>query len=150
DAPGDSAPDVTAMDLAAADAATDPPADTTVGADAAADAAGPMLVTVQFSGQVVTVAGAPLGLDNSVRLAPVTGSFAYDLRITDNTPLDPTRGRYLHAAYAPSQFTFNVSGHVVTGSGLAIVDIENFPGADTFRFRDGPQNDGVTRIMKLD
>jgi hypothetical protein len=148
DAPGDTAQDVAAQDLGAADAV----GDTTAGGDAidaaATDVAAPMPVTVQYSGQVVTVAGTPLGFDSTVRLAPVSGSFTYDLNVQDATPTDPQRGLYRHAG--SSRFTFNVSGHVVTGSNSAIVEIEDLPGADTFRFLDGQQNDGATRVMKLD
>jgi hypothetical protein len=145
---GSDAPPDLAQDLAAADAIEDATASVDVATDAA-DAAGPALVTVQFSGQVVTVAGTPLGLDSTARLAPVSGSFAYDLRVPDSSPTDPLRGRYLHGGTFQSHFTFNVSGHVVTGSGSAIVETENL-NPDTFRFRDGQQNDGATRIMKLD
>ena len=99
--------------------ATDARADARVDvvADAPGGDAGPMLVTLQFSGTVQTVAGTPLGLDSSARLAPVTGQFAYDLRIVDASPSDPQRGRYLHNG--SSIFTFTVAGHTVTGSGLA-------------------------------
>jgi predicted RNA-binding protein with TRAM domain len=105
-----------------------------------------MLVRVDFAGQVVTVAGTPLGLDSTVRLAPVSGSFAYDLRVIDSTA-DTMRGRYLHGG--SSLFTFTVANHTVAGSGLAFTDIENLD-PDTFRFRDGPQIDNITRIMTLD
>jgi hypothetical protein len=106
-----------------------------------------MLVTLQFSGTVQTVAGTPLGLNSSVRLAAVSGEFAYDLRIADQNPTDPQRGLYPHNG--SSLFTFTVSGHTVIGSGLARVEVEDL-NPDTFRFRDGQQNDGVTRLMKLD
>ena len=86
----------------ATDARTDAPVDLV--ADAPGGDAGPMLVTLQFSGTVQTVAGTPLGLDASARLAPVTGQFAYDLRIADANPSDPQRGRYLHNG--SSVFTF--------------------------------------------
>jgi len=144
----DVAPDAPAGDVAAEDAAPDGALDASLeaGSDAPVDA-GPLLVTLQFTGTVQTVAGTPLGLDSSVRLASVSGLFAYDLRVGDNNPLDPTRGKYLHNG--TSQFAFTVSNHTVTGSGLAITEVENL-NPDTFRFLDGQQNDGVTRIMKLD
>jgi hypothetical protein len=126
------------------DAATDGEAGAV---DALADAAAPRLVNLQFSGTVQTVSGTPLGLDSSARLAAVTGQFAYDLAIIDALPADPQRGRYLHNG--TSVFTFTIGAHTVTGSGLAIVEIEDL-NPDTFRFRDGQQNDGVTRVMKLD
>jgi hypothetical protein len=106
-----------------------------------------MLVTLQFSGTVQTVAGTPLGLNSSARLATVSGEFAYDLRVADQLPSDPQRGRYLHGG--SSIFTCTVSGHTVTGSGLARVEVEDL-NPDTFRFLDGPQSDGIPRLMKLD
>jgi hypothetical protein len=160
---GDAARDVGA-DVAAdtaADAPADVPADMAPGSDGGGDAgadAGPALVTVQFTGTVQTVApspgqdgsapGVPLGL-GVARLASVSGSFTYDLRVPESTSTrsDPTRAIFLHSG--TSQFTFTVGGHTVTGSGDAIVEVENL-NPDTFRFRDGQQNDGVTRTMKVD
>jgi hypothetical protein len=138
--------------------ATDAPQDASSGlGDAASDSAdagdsggaetAPRLVTVAFTGQVVTVAQSPLGLDSTVRLAPVTGSFTYDLRLLDDEPSDPLRGKYWRGG--TTAFTFSVTGHTVTGSGYSIVETEHLTPA-TFRFLDGPQNDGVTRIMHLD
>jgi len=169
DAAGEARPDASAdtptdirrdirPEAAAEGGATDAGADTPLDSPAVQDAsddtsgdagadAGPLLVSLQFSGTVQTVAGTPLGLDSSARLAPVSGQFAYDLHVGDSARTDPLRGRYLH--FGTSQFTFTVSGHTVTGSGWAIVETENL-NPDTFRFRDGQQNDGVTRIMKLD
>jgi len=146
DAPSDVPADVPTSDSAATEAGADDAVDATAGADAGTDA-GPRLVTLQFTGTVQTVAGTPLGLDASVRLAPITGELAYDLNVLDANPTDPQRGRYLHDG--TSQFTFAVSGHTVMGSGLAIVEVEDL-NPDTFRFRDGPQNDTVTRLMTLD
>jgi hypothetical protein len=108
---------------------------------------GPSLVTVAFTGQVETVAMMPLGLDSSARLAAVSGSFTYDLSLGDNLPLDPNNGRY--QGNGTNTFTFTVLGHTVTGSGKARIDTQNLS-SDTFRFVDGPQGDGVTRVMKLD
>jgi hypothetical protein len=118
-------------------------------ADAVAEveAAVARLVTVAFTGQVVTVANAPLGFDSTVRLEPVSGSFTYDLRLVDDLPNDPLRGKYERAG--TTAFTFTVKGHTVTGSGKAIVQTENLD-PDTFRFLDGPQGDTVVRTMKLD
>jgi hypothetical protein len=116
-------------------------------ASSEAEAASPRLVTVAFSGQVVTVATMPLGLDSSARLAPVSGSFTYDLSLIDELPLDPNNGRY--QANGTNTFTFTVLGHTVTGSGKARVDVQHLTPA-TFRFVDGPQGDGITRVMKLD
>jgi len=106
----------------------------------------PLFIHVDFTGEVVTVASMPLGFDSSVRLARVSGSFAYDLRVGDGQG-DMTRGRYQHGG--SSQFTVTVSGHTVAGSGLAFTEIENLD-PDTFRFRDGPQNDPITRVMTFD
>ena len=77
----------------------------------------------------------------------MSGSFTYDLRLLDDEPNDPLRGKYQRGG--TTAFTFAVEGHTVTGSGRAIVETENLS-SDTFRFLDGPQNDGVTRIMHLD
>jgi hypothetical protein len=111
------------------------------------EAAAPRLVTVAFTGEVVTVAGTPLGFDSTVRTEPVSGSFTYDLRMIDDLPSDPKRGRW--QAGGTTAFTFTVKGHTVTGSGHALLETQNLD-PDTFRFRDGPQGDGVTRTMKLD
>lgn len=170
DAPPTSTPDASAdagapIDVVAADAArgdlladmgagADAPAgaDGAAAADAApeatpADAGAPRLVTVTFTGKVVTVAGAPLGFDATVRESPVSGTFAYDLGTTDESPVDPKRGTYKHGA--TSVFTFTVKGRNVEGSGRAVVDIENFD-PDTFRFKDGPMIDAIPRTMKID
>jgi hypothetical protein len=141
-----------------AEAPADAPGDTTT--DGAGDASdggggeppGPMLVTMDFAGQVATVAGTPLGFDSTVRTAAVSGSFAYDLRIADSNP-SSQHGQYLHNG--TSVFTFTVAGHMVGGSGLAIVQTDYFDPQlqtpDTFRFLDGKQtSDTVTRIMTFD
>jgi hypothetical protein len=125
--------------------AQDAPSDTVTDGDV--EAAPPKLVTVAFSGQVITVAGNPLGFDSTVRLEAVSGSFTYDLRLADDLPNDPKRGKFWRGG--TTAFTFTVKGHTVTGSGLSIVQTEDL-NPDTFRFLDGDQNDTVTRIMKLD
>ena len=109
-------------------------------------AGGPMLVRVDFTGEVVTIAGTPLGFDSTARLAKVSGSFAYDLRAGDDAA-DVKRGHYLHNG--TSTFTFTVLSHTVAGSGFAITEVENLD-PDTFRFRDGPQTDNVSRLMTFD
>jgi hypothetical protein len=129
----------------AADASADLAAAPDTSPDTGPDTA-PVLVTLQFTGTVATVAGTPLGLDASARTTAVSGTLAYDLRTPDARPADPRRGRYEHGG--ASRFTFTVMGRSVDGSGLAIVQTEDLD-PDTFRFIDGPQNDGVVRIMKL-
>jgi hypothetical protein len=127
--------------------AADATPDAVTDAAAEVEAAPPKLVTVAFSGQVETVAGTPLGFDGTVRLEAVSGSFTYDLRLVDELPTDPKRGKFWRGG--TTAFTFTVKGHTVTGSGLSIVQTEDL-NPDTFRFLDGNQNDTVTRIMKLD
>jgi len=106
----------------------------------------PRLVHLRFSGQVVTVSGAPLGLQSDVRTMPVSGTLAYDLDVVDAEATDSTRGVYQHDG--TSEFTFALMGHTVTGSGFAKVETTS---GDTLRFRDGPQPlDPVVRVMKLD
>jgi hypothetical protein len=162
DVPRDGGPGEAVADAAAepgpadgrsTDAAADAPladtgADVALPPDSAADL-GPVLVRLSFTGKVLTVAGSPLGLSSSVINMPVSGSFAYDLRVPDDKPTDPQRGLYKH--YGTSQFTFVLAGHTVEGSGNAFVETEDNLPPDTFRFRDGFQlNDPIVRIMKLD
>jgi len=134
-----------------ADAALVDAIDTAASVDASADGGldlpPPRPVTVRFTGTVATVAGTPLGFDGTVRTAPVSGSFTYDLRTQDQTPADPRRGRFEHGA--TSAFTFMVKGHTIDGSGWAIVQTEDLD-PDTFRCLDGPQGDSVPRVMKVD
>ncbi|HXU80973.1 MAG TPA: hypothetical protein VN914_06220 [Polyangia bacterium] len=135
------APDAPVPDAAAPDVGG--------GADNAgpADLPPPRPVSLAFTGAVATVAGTPLGFDGTVRTAPVSGSLTYDLRTLDQRPADPKRGRFEHGA--SSAFTFKVMGHTIEGSGWAIVQTEDLD-PDTFRFIDGPQGDGVPRVMKVD
>jgi hypothetical protein len=134
--------DTGSIDMAApADAAAD------ASADGALDLPPPRPVTVRFTGTVATVAGTPLGFDDTVRTAPVSGSFTYDLRTKDQTPADPRRGRFEHGT--TSAFTFMVKGHTIEGSGWAIVQTEDLD-PDTFRYLDGPQGDTVPRVMEVD
>jgi hypothetical protein len=147
DAPGgDTAPGGDANDAA------DVRADGLVADDGASDlsqveAAAPRLVTVAYTGTVITVVGTPLGFDSTVRTEPVSGSFTYDLRLVDDLPSDPKNGKWQRGG--TTAFTFTVKGHTVTGSGAALLETQDL-NPDTFRFLDGPQLDGVTRIMKLD
>jgi hypothetical protein len=136
----------------ASEATTDGGSETTTDGDATADgdaaeAPAPKLVTVAFTGAVETVAGTPLGFDSTARLAAVSGSFTYDLRLLDDEPTDPLRGKYQRAG--TTAFTMTVKGHTITGSGKAIVETENLD-PDTFRFLDGPQGDTVVRTMQVD
>jgi hypothetical protein len=125
----------------------DAPPDVVTDAASEVEAAAPRLVTVAFTGKVLTVASAPLGFDSTVRLEPVSGSFTYDLRLLDDQPNDPKRGHYERAG--TTAFTFTVKGHTVKGSGRAIAVTEDL-NPDTFRFLDGPQGDGVVRMMQFD
>jgi hypothetical protein len=142
-------PDVLPADAAGVDAsvAADAPAIDAGSDGGAADGLAPRLVTVHFTGAVATVTGQPLGLGDPARAAPVSGSFTYDLQTRDQLPADPRRGRFEHGT--TSAFTFTVLGHTVSGSGWAIVQTEDLD-PDTFRYLDGPQGDGVPRVMKLD
>jgi hypothetical protein len=144
---GDAARDVPA-DTSAADVPADAPDAPANAADAAPDVWVPMLVTVDYTGTVATVAGTPLGLDSTIRTAPVSGSFSYDLRSGDS---DTTTSRGTFACAGGCPFTFTVGTHTVTGSGMPVVQTENNLPPDTFRYNDGGnQHDGITRIMKLD
>jgi hypothetical protein len=150
--PGDGGEDALGADVASFDTLQDAPVDAGIDSGIAPDAAPadadlPTLVTMQFTGKVFTVSKMPLGLDSSAYMKPISGTFAYDLRTTDSSPLDPKRGTYKHRA--SSVFTFSVLGRNVEGSGRAVVVTENFD-PDTFRFNDGPQLDGIPRLMKVD
>ena len=165
DAPGDATPDGPrdggTVELGVADRPADARVDATdattagdaardaTGGDAPADTAAPLLVTLDFTGEAVTISGTPLGFDSTVRMMRVSGTLAYDLRVGDSQPADPLRGRYLHTAANPSQFTFKIAERTITGSGFALVQTENL-NPDTFRFVDGPQIGGITRILKVD
>jgi hypothetical protein len=154
DAQNDGSRDVPA-DTGAADAAADAPdaaadgQDAAVTADAAPEVWVPMLVTVDYTGTVATVMNTPLGLDSTIRTAPVSGSFSYDLRSGDSDTTS-TRGTFACAGGCP--FTFTVGTHTVTGSGMPVAYTENdIAMIDTFRYDDGGNlHDGITRIMKLD
>jgi hypothetical protein len=131
------------------DAAAAEAGDAKADADAA-EAPAPRLVTIAFTGQVVTVAGTPLGFDGTVRTEAVAGSFVYDANLGDNLPGDPLRGKYLGNGNGTTAFTLMVKGHTVKGSGKAILQTENL-NPDTFRFLDGPQvGDPLPRVMQLD
>jgi hypothetical protein len=148
DGPRDVPTDTGGTDAAAADAQDAPPAGQDAAADAAPDVWVPMLVTVDYTGTVATVAGTPLGLDSSVRTAAVSGSFSYDLRSGDS---DTTSSRGTFACAGGCPFTFTVGTHTVAGSGMPVVYTENNLPPDTFRYDDGGDlHDGITRIMKLD
>jgi hypothetical protein len=150
DTKADAAAEANAGDAGAPDATTSE-VGVDAGADLNADVTGElppaMPVKVGFSGQVVTVASAPLGFDSTVRLEAVSGSFTYDLRMVDQLPADPKRGRY--EGFTITAFTFTVKGHTITGSGNAQVQTEDLD-PDTFRFLDGPLGDNVPRVMKFD
>jgi hypothetical protein len=139
----------------ASDAAADVPGDasgdvssdaTDAGVADVVEVAPPKIVTVTFAGQVVTVAGTPLGFDATARLEAVSGSFSYDLRMMDQQLSDTARGTY--EGFGLTTFTCTVKGHTVTGSGSAQPQVENL-NPDTFRFRDG-KFDLIPRTMKLD
>jgi hypothetical protein len=118
--------------------------------DAGPEAPAPRIVTVAFTGKVITVAGTPLGFDGTVRTQPVTGSFSYDANLGDSLPGEPLRGKYLGNGNGTTAFTFMVMGHSVKGSGKAILETENMS-SDTFRFLDGPQiGDPLVRTMQFD
>ncbi len=96
-------------------------------------------VLVGFTATVQTVSGTPFGFDSSIRLAPANGFFLYDTRTADSNPSDTQRGDYRHTAAAPGAFRITVNNLTVSGSQTPDVQIENFTGADTFRFIDGPR-----------
>jgi hypothetical protein len=141
--PSDAPPD---MGPTTGDAALD-------GGDAS-DVAPPIpMVTVFFTGEVVTVArangtGLPLGFDATVRTEKVSGSFSYDPTLLDLTA-DAKRGKY-EGLPGRTSFTFAVKGKTVTGSIHEQMQAENDLPSDTFRFIDGPQvADNTVRTMKL-
>jgi len=108
------------------------------------------MVTVAYTGTVQTVTGTPLGFDVSVRLEPVTGCISYDVCLPDSNATSE-RGEYDHAPTFTSGFEFELEGVVVTGSGRAIVEIEDFASSDTFRYKDGPQFfDSTNRSLFVD
>jgi hypothetical protein len=99
-------------------------------------------VTIQYTATVQTVTGTPFGFGSSIRLAPVTGFFTYDRRTADTSPTDPARGNYPHTATFPGSFSATIQTTTFTGSATPFAQVENFTGADTFRFEDGPSNNG--------
>jgi hypothetical protein len=133
-------------ELDTADADTDTDADTD--ADTDTGTAPPTFVTLRFTGEVATVAGTPFGLDDSVRTTAVSGLLRYDLAVADQERSDPQRGTYDHTG--SGAFATNVAGVSITGSGRPITEVEDFPGADTWRFIDGPQmGDETRRLMSV-
>ena len=91
-------------------------------------------ITLYFDGEIATVSGNPLGLDDSARLETVTGSMSYLPCLNDERPDEPDRGEYRHPYDGDLELL--TAGITVTGSGRAIVTTENFD-PDTFRWEDG-------------
>lgn len=105
-------------------------------------------VTVDFTGELATVSGTPIGLDGTARTSPITGSFTWNTGVTDALPDDPQRGSYYH--HSGSAFTLTVAGLTVTGTAKAHLEVEDL-NPDTFRYEDGPLFDDETeRPMKVD
>jgi hypothetical protein len=97
-------------------------------------------VTVQYTATVVTVSGTPFGFNSSIRLAPISGFFTYNRGNVDTLPADTARGNYPHTPAFPGAFSAILQGTTFTGSATPFAQVENFAGADTFRFEDGPSN----------
>ena len=91
-------------------------------------------IVLFFDGEIATVSGTPLGLDDSVRTETVTGSMSYLPCLGDENATDPQRGEYRHPFDGRVELLF--AGTQVDGSDQAIVTTENFD-PDTFRFEDG-------------
>ncbi len=89
------------------------------------------IVYIDFTGEVVTVASAPLGRDD-LREQPVTGFLGYNPCIGDRDEADD-RGSYRHAG--SSEFQVQIDDLLIEGSGQATVAIV-VPGS-TWRFEDG-------------
>ncbi len=107
----------------------------------------PQPFALSFVGTIATIADAPLGLDETWRESPVSGSFTYDLT-TDDTSGDIVRGIYRH--YHNGAFTLNLVEHTVTGTSSPTVEIENLD-PDTFRFEDQGINGAFgAEFMQLD
>lgn len=100
-----------------------------------------------FDGEISTVSGTPLALDSSARLETVTGSMSYLPCLPDSRATEPDRGEYRHPYDGDLEVL--TAGISVTGSGRAIVSIENFD-PDTFRFEDGALiTETETRMMQI-
>ena len=123
------------------------------GAEQGPDGASPSCaaVTLAFTGTAVTISKTPLGFDDSLRGSAVTGTLAYRPCLADKSPDDPRRGVYEHQG--GGAFSLSVGGKSVTGSESPVLHVEDYTGADTFRWLDGPQladKDKTLRVMKLD
>lgn len=94
-------------------------------------------IRVDFTAQITTVSGDFYGVTSANNGTAVTGFFEYDTDTPDTLPGDLARGWYEHAV-GTSDFQVNLPGVVVSsGNGTAFVQVEDFGGADTFRFREG-------------
>jgi len=92
-------------------------------------------IRVDFTAQITTVAGNFYGVTSTDNGTIVSGFFQYDTAVLDSNG-NVQRGDYLHAGL--SDFQVNLPGAVVaSGDGSAFVEVEDFGGADTFRFREG-------------
>ena len=99
-------------------------------------------------GAVATVAGTPLGLDDSAREQSAMVVITWDLNVADSEKGDPARGTYEHRG--TSSLSVDVGGHGVTGSASATVNVYDGE-TDSFGMDDGSQilGDGHPR-MALD
>lgn len=105
-------------------------------------------VSLVFEGEISTISGTPLGLDDSARLEAVGGSMSYLPCARDSNREEVDRGEYPHP-YG-GNFELSTVGLTVAGSDKAIVTVENFD-PDTFRFEDGNLlTETETRVMQVD
>lgn len=110
------------------------------------------LVTIGFSGIVVTVAGEPFGwTSDTARTLPIAGSFTYD-RNAPRLDDDPADTYTVFDLGGEGAFTFTLDDRTFTQSIGPFVEIAG----NTFRFIDGTEADtfldeGVPqRVMSLD
>jgi hypothetical protein len=105
--------------------------------------------TVVFTGTAVTVSGTPLGFDDSIRDTPISGSFTWNVARRDVEEDNADVGIYDHIGDGAARIV--VGGRTVEGSGSPRLEVENFDGADTFRYVDGASVGGDRfRQMTID
>ncbi len=106
------------------------------------------LVVFEFEGAIVTVSGAPFGLEIPLE-TPISGTLGYKPCLRNVYPVEGF-GEYRHRG--SSVFEASFAGHDVRGSGKAHVEVA--PATSTWRFVDGweaiPDDEWGERSMSLD
>jgi len=119
--------------------------------DAGPGALPPELVTIGFSGEVVTVSGTPFVWTSAIRTAKVTGSFTYDRNAVRKDKV-LTDSRTVFALGANGRFSLALGGHELSSSSGPFVEITG----NTFRFIDGTESKNLLdpgeplRLMRFD